>query len=179
MFAVTNHITDDRFNHCFIPVVYYTSMKPLIAFLLGVAVTLAGVLIYFQIPKPSPATLSGSVSYPSDAIPDGLVICAENIKTGKTTCTGPFISSSQGGTGFLSDDKFTHGVGYELPVPAGVYNVYATAPGLESKAYYSYFVACVSADEQRGQVCDDHTPIDIEVVPGQSTTGIDPGDWYN
>ena len=106
--------------------------------------------------------IEGSLSFPSEQIPP-TTICAVNQTTGQEYCTSENIE----------DPKYTYGTGYELQVPTGKYVVYALSkfPG---RAYYNEFVTCgLRAD------CPSHKVIIIEVKDGQTTTGVDPQDWYN
>jgi hypothetical protein len=112
---------------------------------------------------PKTGFIEGSLSYPSEQIPPETV-CAENISTGKETCTDDRIN----------DTKYQYGVGYKLEVPAGNYHVYAKVEGLDQKSYYSEFVTC-GLDIS----CTSHDPITVTVTNGKTTTGVDPQDWYN
>ncbi len=111
-------------------------------------------------------SIEGSVSYPSEGIPDDLEVCAINISTqniDSTVCTNQFIE----------DSKFTNGIGYRLNLNPGKYQVEARRPNSPLKGLYTQFVQC-------GQTvrCTDHTPIEVQVNPHQINEGIDPGDWY-
>ena len=121
---------------------------------------------------PPPGVIEGSLSYPSEFIPDDMTICAENLATKKIYCTNKHINAR----------KYRYKVGYKLPVPAGDYHVYAQLPdparyGAEYpkdyRAYYSQFVKCGMSVE-----CKDHTPIVVKVKSGETVSGIDPQDWY-
>ncbi|MDQ3018295.1 MAG: hypothetical protein M3Q64_00255, partial [bacterium] len=77
------------------------------------------------------------------------------------------------------DKKYTYGRGYLITVPEGSYTVYATLgqnprdPNAY-RAFYSEYVKCgVKAS------CTNHTPIIVQVNHSQTTSGIDPQDWYN
>lgn len=114
-------------------------------------------------PVPAPTAsgiLEGSLGYPSDLIPR-LVVCADNLVSGDRYCTDTRLES----------DRYTYGVGYRLEVPAGTYHVFARESQLH--AYYSPAVACgLKLD------CTDHQPLSVTVLAGQTTTGIDPIDWF-
>src|SRR5512147_1158944 len=97
--------------------------------------------------------LEGSLGYPSDLIPR-LVVCAENVTSRDRYCTDTRLES----------DRYTHGVGYRLAVPAGTYHVFAQESQMH--AYYSPAVACGLKLE-----CTDHQPIPVTVRAGQTTTG--------
>lgn len=117
--------------------------------------------------------IEGSLGYPSEFIPADMVICAQNLATGKLSCTGKHIKHK----------KYTYRVGYRLVVLSGDYYIYAYLPDPQKfgadfskdyKAYYSEFVKCGMRAE-----CPSHAPIKVTVVSGKTVTGIDPQDWYN
>lgn len=116
-------------------------------------------------PEPKNGFISGSVSYPSEYIPPGLAVCAENDFIVDAFCTAEITS----GAGPMS------GYTYELEVPPGSYYVYSFDPeaGDAYQAYYSEFVTCGLSIE-----CPSHDPILVTVKAGQKVEGIDPGDWY-
>jgi hypothetical protein len=121
---------------------------------------------------PPSGVIEGSLSYPSEFIPDDMIIGAENLATRKIYCTDKHIDSR----------KYTYKVGYKLTVPPGDYHVYAQLPDpakygadmpKDYRAYYSDFVKCgMSVD------CKSHAPIVVKVKSGQTVIGIDPQDWY-
>lgn len=113
--------------------------------------------------------IEGSLGYPSEFIPEDMVICAENLDTKKLYCTENHIQ----------DNKYTHGLGYNIEVPAGDYFVYAylketPAYSENYKAYYSEFVTCGSSVE-----CKSHAPIKVTVDANTTKSNIDPQDWYD
>jgi hypothetical protein len=121
---------------------------------------------------PQTGVIEGSLSYPSEFIPDDMTICAENLATKKIYCTSKHLKGK----------KYQYQVGYKLTLPPGDYHVYAQLPdparyGAEYpkdyRAYYSQFVKCGMSVE-----CQDHTPIVVKVKSGQTVSGIDPQDWY-
>ena len=95
---------------------------------------------------PQPGVIEGSLSYPSEFIPDDMTICAENLATKKLYCTHKHLKAK----------KYQYQVGYKLTVPPGDYHVYAYLPdparygasySKDYRAYYSEFVKCgMSAD---------------------------------
>lgn len=119
--------------------------------------------------SPSPTSISkngtieGSLSFPSEGIPKNLEVCAENQTTKEIYCTSKH----------LQNPKYTYGVGYTLNVPAGIYLVYALDPSGDYKAYYSEFVTCGLSVN-----CPSHEPILVEVKAGETTSDVDPQDWY-
>ncbi|MFH1509089.1 MAG: hypothetical protein ABIE68_02920 [bacterium] len=116
-------------------------------------------------------TITGSLGYPSEAIPTNMMICAVERDTVEEYCTAEQIT----------DDAYTYGKGYSLVVPEGVYYVYSYVPTLDDfgeevidyKAYYSDFVTCGQSYE-----CEDHEPIEIVVTAGTIYSEVDPIDWY-
>ena len=114
-------------------------------------------------PAPQTGTIEGSMSFPSEGIPDYIEVCAENQSTKEVFCTSEHIQNS----------KYTYHIGYTLDVPAGTYLVYSLDPNANYKAYYSEFVTCgLSVD------CPSHEPIPVEVKAGITTSEVDPQDWY-
>lgn len=120
--------------------------------------------------KPSVATkaygvIEGSLSYPSEEIPETLKICTINLTTENEYCTSKHVPGAE----------YEYGLGYKLEVPPGKYHVYAFLPeNPKLKAYYSEFVTCgLSVD------CPSHEPIKVVVKQDQITKGVDPGDWYD
>jgi hypothetical protein len=122
----------------------------------------------FVSPTPVPTnengTIEGSLSYPSEGIPENMTVCAESNDLEDPICTSAKIT----------DAKYTYGKGYKLEVPAGTYLVYAKLDGQEYRAYYNKFVICGLLAS-----CTDHTPIEVKVTANQTTSKIDPQDWYN
>lgn len=118
----------------------------------------------------SQTTIEGSLSYPSEGIPDEMTICAQNIETGKKYCTQKHLNSQ----------KYLYGVGYRLIVAPGNYQIYSYLPTSAPldyqgyKAYYSKAVTCGLTVK-----CTNHTPITVSVIAGQRLQNIDPIDWYN
>jgi len=122
---------------------------------------------------PQSGVIEGSLSYPSEFIPDHMTICAENLATKQIYSTNKHVKAK----------KYQYKVGYKLAVPPGNYHVFAQLPdparyGAEYpkdyRAYYSKFVKCGMSVE-----CKDHTPIVVMVKSGETVSRIDPQDWYN
>lgn len=109
-------------------------------------------------------TIEGSLSYPSEAFPDNMSVCAESDELENPICTKTFIN----------DKKYQYGRGYTLAVPAGTYLVYAKLDSAEYRAYYNKFVTCGLLAS-----CEDHTPIQVTVKANQTISKVDPQDWYN
>lgn len=113
--------------------------------------------------------IEGSMSYPSEMIPPGVMVCAENTKSKVESCTKERITSS----------KYMYGEGYKMELPIGTYHVYERfaekfadfTPSY--RAYYSEFVTC---GNKYG--CPSHAPIAVTVKGGETVTGVDPQDWY-
>lgn len=102
-------------------------------------------------------TISGALSYPSEALPAQRV-CAINLGDDKEYC-----QQTKSG-----DDSFV------IPAPIGEYWVYTALDGdvTGKRAYFSEFVRCGSKAE-----CKDHTPVKVTVEP-QKIASADPQDWY-
>lgn len=121
--------------------------------------------------QPTPAEeklgmIEGSISFPSEGIPDDLIVCAETIEGIQIKCTNERIN----------DPKYTYRVGYKMELPVGKYYVYSQLPsrGDNYKAYYNEFVTCGLSIN-----CTSHKNIVVEVKAGETTNYIDPHDWYN
>ena len=106
--------------------------------------------------------IAGSLLYPSEIIPEDLMVCAENLETTEVICTSEH-----------QVDEQTSGKGYLLEVPVGTYYVYSQLPEQEYKAYYSEFVKCGLTID-----CENHDPIEVEVTLN-NTSAAYPHDWYN
>jgi hypothetical protein len=121
---------------------------------------------------PQPGVIEGSLSYPSEFIPDDMTIGAENLATKKIYSTNKQVNAN----------KYQYKVGYKLTVPPGEYHVFAQLPDpakygadypKDYRAYYSEFVKCgMSVD------CKSHAPVVVKVKSGETVSGIDPQDWY-
>ncbi len=120
----------------------------------------------FPAPSPVPSAtqfgfIKGDMTYPSDAIPDNMVACAENVETTETTCT-------------KKRSGWQAGVNYSLRVPPGRYYVYAVLlEDVKSRAYYTDFIVCGMLER-----CKSHQRIVLEVKAGENLTGIKVGDWW-
>jgi hypothetical protein len=110
------------------------------------------------------SVIEGSIGFPSEVIPDNMIVCAETLEKTPVLCT-----STQ-----ISDSKYQYGKGYLLEISPGSYYIYAQIPGQDYKAYYSEFVTCGFLAN-----CPSHNPIPVEVKSGEKVTGINPQDWYN
>ncbi len=118
-------------------------------------------------------SISGSLSYPSDFIP-ALGVCAQTQNATEQYCTYEMIES----------DKYTHGFGYSISVPPGVYTVFShevtelnALTGYQDgdyQALYTKFVTCGMEYD-----CPSHAPIAVSVGRSEHVTDIDPIDWYN
>ncbi|HEV7258277.1 MAG TPA: hypothetical protein VGN82_10890 [Bosea sp. (in: a-proteobacteria)] len=128
--------------------------RPLAIALLGLATSHAAA----QSPL---ATISGSLSYPSDHIPQDMRICAISLATREAHCT-------------TRKTKRGRATIYELKVPPGSYHVHATtAEWSGPPAYYSDFVTC-----GLNARCPSHKPIVVTLKAGERRDRVDPGDWY-
>ena len=108
--------------------------------------------------------IRGPLSYPSEIVPEDMVVCAKNLETELEYCSDDHIS----------DEGFLNGVGFELEVPVGNYYVFAFLPeNPEKKAYYNEFVTCgLNVD------CQSRDKIVVEVEAEKTTDEIKPHDWY-
>jgi hypothetical protein len=102
-------------------------------------------------------TVRGDLSYPSDAIPEDLKVCWRNLQTEESDCLKP------------SSDR-----SYEIKLPEGEYHVWARPDSDTSfRGFYSAASKCgLSVD------CLSHRPLVVPVIADQTTSGIDPSDWY-
>lgn len=101
--------------------------------------------------------IAGSLTYPSDGLPDDIDVCAETLD-GKTQHCGAQIA----------------GTSYTLEAPVGQYRVYAYRKSdPRNRAYYSQFVRC-GYDLN----CSSHEPITVSVAEDETVGEIEPGDWY-
>ena len=121
---------------------------------------------------PQPGVIEGSLSYPSEYIPDDMTISAENLATKKIYSTNQHLMAK----------KYQYQVGFKLTVPPGDYHVFAQLPdpgrhgaeyAKDYRAYYSEFVKCGMSVN-----CKSHAPITVKVKNGKTVSGIDPQDWY-
>ncbi|MEW5872551.1 MAG: carboxypeptidase-like regulatory domain-containing protein [Chloroflexota bacterium] len=108
-------------------------------------------------PAPVFGTISGSLSFPSEAIPS-LRVVAFNSDTGQYY----YVETNQNQTTYTITG-----------LPAGVYHVIAYVEGGATGGGYSQAVPCGLSVN-----CSDHSLIDVTVTPGQDTPGVDPKDWY-
>jgi hypothetical protein len=133
-------------------------------------------LVAFAAPAPAQGPrgfIEGSLGYPSEFIPEDMVICAEDVATKKQYCTNKHLKGK----------KYQHGVGYRLEVPPGYYVVYAYLPAPERygasypktyRAYYSEYVRCGLQEH-----CKSHKPVEFRVDADKTVSRVDPQDWYN
>lgn len=114
-------------------------------------------------PQPQTGIIEGSLSYPSEQIPD-LTVCAEEVgNLPNTVCTSNLID----------DPAYTAGRGYQLEVTPGDYYVYSYFIDKTYVAYYTEFVPC-GLDIS----CPSHDYIPVTVNAGDHIYNIDPVDWY-
>lgn len=117
--------------------------------------------------KPN-GTIAGSITYPSEMIPDAVEVHALNIDTGSDYYTKDHIKNS----------RFTYGVGYSISVPEGRYYVYALEPSRGTKesdrAYYDKFMTCGMMAS-----CKDTSKLEVSVTSDKETFDITVGDWWN
>ena len=112
------------------------------------------------------ATIEGRVSYPAGFRPQ-LDVYAIDVDDSTAWYTVTVAGTEEAG----HDPRGA----YSLDVAPGTYYVLAyTAEGADSWAgLYSVMVQCGLT-----ATCTDHTLLPVTVMPGETATGIDPGDWY-
>lgn len=113
-------------------------------------------------------TIEGSLTYPSEGIPESTIIYAVNIESGKEYSVK------------YSDTATTSMGKYKIEVPAGDYYVYSVVPefndmnNVQHKAYYNQFILCGMSVE-----CTDISKIVVKVTNGNTVSNITVGDWWN
>ncbi|MEZ5346367.1 MAG: hypothetical protein R2681_12525 [Pyrinomonadaceae bacterium] len=139
-------------------------------FLLSVIIGLSVVFGFGQ--SASQGTIKGKLMYPSDYIPDTMIVCVQDY-------TKTFCSDSES-EGFVFDLDYEN-ARYSIKLPAGKYYVFAAFPygkaptnDMEGyEAYYNEFVTCgLSVD------CTSRKKIEVTVKPNATVSEITPGDWY-
>lgn len=105
----------------------------------------------------STGSIAGALSYPSEFIP-AMQVVAFNQKSGNW-----YMVTTSEGSGIYQIDN----------LPAGQYVLVSYLVGDDYGGGYTAAVPCgLSVD------CTDHSLLPIEVLGGQVTSGINPGDWY-
>lgn len=96
-------------------------------------------------------TIKGSLTYPEKSGANQAYVCAVNTQDHTSFCTEKIKTS------------------YELVVPEGTYNVYASLADnpRDINAYRAYFAEA------------DHTPRHVEIRANETLVGINPDDWSN
>lgn len=102
-------------------------------------------------------SISGQLSYPSEYLPP-MDVALIRVDDG----------------GWLCERTDGSGDSYRIAnVPPGRYHVIAYEVESGLAGAYSEFVRCgLSAS------CTDHSLVEVEVLPGRESSGIDPSDWY-
>ena len=145
-------------------------MKKLFFNLLAASLITGGLAELNVSSQSATGTITGALSYPTDAGLPKMIVCAEAVNSRSIHCTDKRVVKRRTGK-----------VTYKLTVPAGTYYVFATlinggGPGEDYqgyKAYYSEFVTCGLSVN-----CPSHEPIKVTLRAGQTLAGVDPGDWY-
>jgi hypothetical protein len=108
---------------------------------------------------PATGSISGHLSYPSDFLPPMRVVAFD---------AANYLNYSYVDTLQEQSD-------YTIPgLPAGVYHVVSYRVDSSTLAGgYTQMVPCGLASG-----CNDHSFIDVTVTAGQTTTDINPGNWY-
>lgn len=114
--------------------------------------------------------IEGYLTYPSEGIPDSLVVYAINIKDQKKYKTSEHIN----------DSKYRYGKGFKLEVPVGKYYVYGVIEEFNNqrKAYYNEYIECTHISPNDCESKDKTKKI-VEVTEGKTTPQIVIGDWYH
>lgn len=115
-------------------------------------------------PTEETGAIEGSLSFPSEGIPEDMFVCAETLQGQQVVCTSEHVQ----------DSKYQYGEGYILEINPGTYYVYAQLPDDDYKAYYTEHVTCGLTVE-----CKSHEKIEVAVEAGETVSSIDPIDWYN
>jgi len=116
-----------------------------------------GVEVPVQPPAVETGSIAGSLSYPSEFIPS-MQIVAFNVNTADW-----FLLTTAEGSGSFQIDN----------LPAGQYFIVSYLVGDDYGGGYTAAVPCgLSVD------CTDHSLLPVDVLAGQVTSGINPGDWY-
>lgn len=104
--------------------------------------------------------ISGVLSYPSEMIPP-LRVVALSVDTGDWYAVDTEVNQRR----------------YAIEgLPPGTYHVVAylqDASQTDPSGGYSQFIPCGATAD-----CTDHALLDVSVTAGNTTEGIDPGDWY-
>ena len=108
-------------------------------------------------PAAQTGSIAGNLSYPSEFIPAMQVVAF-----GLLSNEWYVVNTAEGAGSYQLDN-----------LPAGLYQVVSYVAGGDLGGGYTPAVACGLSVN-----CTDHTLVAVEVVAGQVTTGIDPGDWY-
>lgn len=107
-------------------------------------------------------SLAGTLNYPAEALPAMNVVAYE-----AGTTNYQFITTQAGQASYQIDD-----------LPTGVYHIIAYTAGgggfpVGTAGGFTQAVPCgLNAD------CNDHSLIDVQVKAGETTSGINPNDWY-
>jgi len=118
--------------------------------------------------------ITGKLTYPSDMIPQDLVLCvkATSLYNEPVYCSNDRVSRLR-----AAKVSFRLSLGsatYEASLPAGTYLIYARTgqmPGID--AYYNDFIKCGMTVR-----CRSKRPIPVKVRPRQTTRGITVGDFW-
>ncbi len=106
---------------------------------------------------PVVGTITGSLSFPSDYLPEDMQVCARDVDSAEQFC-----------------DAEKTGATYRMDLAEGRYTVWSQTgdqPGRQ--AFYTQFITCGQSVD-----CTDHSPVIVQVIAGQTADGVDPGDWY-
>lgn len=117
----------------------------------------------------SATKIRGSLTYPSERIPDSVRVCAQNVASLEDICSDNQIES----------DEFIYGVGYELELASGDYKIYAKDGS--TKAFHNAYVGDLVVNGEWSDysnfACEELNPIAI-ATDEYSGEDIAVGDWY-
>jgi|GEM_PF-1474347 len=113
-------------------------------------------------PPPATGSISGALSYPSEFIPPQRVVAIN-------TFTGDYyyVDTESNQTEYTIEN-----------VPPSTYHIIAYLLNEDGTTEdfaggYTEMVPCGYSTD-----CNDHSLLDVVILPGEETVNIDPGDWY-
>ncbi len=106
--------------------------------------------------KTCTGAIEGELSYPSEIVPNGSIVCAKNLGTNNYYCTPNQVI----------DSKYRNKKAYRLEVPSGIYSVSAIFPFLKDKNNQPSLEFKYSGDDCMGNECRDEN---VSVMIGCET----------
>jgi len=117
-------------------------------------------------PSQTPGSISGKLTYPADSLPP-LRIVAFRVENGVKTKSYQYVEVFNQDSYQINNLK----PGNYWVVAFPITQAKQITPGLEGG--YTRAVACGLS-----VTCTDHTLVEVQVKPGETTANIDPGDWF-